>query len=123
MPAGLIDKQRRVPARRNMFGDFGQVQVHGLCVAARQDKPGALALFGTDRAEDIGGGGALVLRRRGARTALGPAASYLVLLTDAGFVGEPDFDVADFDALLLGDLFQARGEVFLNASIAPSACA
>jgi hypothetical protein len=30
MPAGLIDEKRRVCARRDLSGDFGQVQVHGL---------------------------------------------------------------------------------------------
>jgi hypothetical protein len=46
----------------------------------------------------------------------------LVLLPDAGFIGEPNLYVASFDALLLSDLLQARGEVALNSSMAPSAC-
>src|SRR5271165_5021813 len=61
MPAGLIEEQRSVRARRDLGGDFGQVQVHRLSVASGHDKGCALAVFGADRAEDIGGGGSLIL--------------------------------------------------------------
>ena len=123
MPTGLIDEQGRVRAGRDVPGDFSQMQGHRLRVAAGQYKPGALALLGADRAEDIGRGRALIFRRRRARSALGPAARDLVLLPNAGFVAEPDLYVASFDASLLRDLLQACGEVFLKSSIAPSACA
>jgi len=121
MPAGLIEEQGCVSAGRDAFGDLGQVQVHGLRVAAREDEAGACALLWADRAEDIGRGRALIFRRRRTRTAFCPAAGDLVLLSDARFVAEPDFYIASFDALLLRDLLQARGEVFLNSSMAPSA--
>ena len=123
MPTRLIDEQRRVRARRNVLGDFGQVQVHGLRVAARQDETGALTLSRADRAEDVGRGRALVLRRARSRAALGPTTGDLVFLADTRLVGEPDLYGADLDAFAFGDLFQARGKVFLNASMAPSACA
>ena len=38
MLAGLIDEKRRVCARRDLSGDFGQVQVHGLRVASGHDE-------------------------------------------------------------------------------------
>jgi hypothetical protein len=123
MPAGLINEQGRVRAGRDVLGDFGQVQVHRLRVAARQDEPGALALFRADRAEDVGRRRALVLRRARPRAALGPSACDLVLLADAGFVAEPDLYVANLDALLFADCLQACGEVFLKSSMAPAACA
>ena len=123
MPAGLIDEQRGVRARRDLGGDFGQVQVHRFGVAAGHDEGRALAVLGADRAEDIGGGGSLILRSARPRAALGPAAGDLVLLADARLVGEPDLYGVGSDALLARDLFQARGKTFLKSSIAPSAWA
>src|SRR5580693_7148174 len=70
----------------------------------------------------ISRGGSLVRRRARTRAALGPAAGDLVLLADAGLVGEPDLYGGGLDALLAPDLVQARGKAFLKSSIAPSAC-
>jgi hypothetical protein len=42
-------------------------------------------------------------------------------LPDAGFVAKPDFYVADTGIVLARDLIQLGGEVFLKASMAPSA--
>jgi len=56
-------------------------------------------------------------------SALGPAAGDLVLLADAGLVGEPDFYRVAVKRLLARNCLQARGKVFLKSSIAPSACA
>ena len=110
-------------ARRDLRGNLGQVQVHRLGVAARHDERSALAISGTDRAEEVGRGGSLIFRRAGARSALGPTAGDLVLLADPRLVGEPDLYRAGIDALFAPDLFQARGETFLKSSIAPSTCA
>ena len=52
-----------------------------------------------------------------------PAAGDAVLLTDAGFVGEPDLYRVDAEALLARNACQRGGEVFLNVSIAPVAWA
>ena len=123
MPAGLVEDQHGVRARRDRGGDLGEVEAHRLGVADRHDEGGALALFRADRPEDVGGGGALVVRRARTRAALGPAAGDLVLLADPRLVGEPDFYRGGVDALLAGDLVQAGGEAFLKASMAPSACA
>ena len=103
--------------------DLGQVQVHRLGIAARQDERCALPVARADGAEDIGRGGALVVRRTGPRATFGPASGDLVLLPDAGFVGKPDFYRGRIDALVARDLFQARGETFLKSSMAPWACA
>jgi hypothetical protein len=47
----------------------------------------------------------------------------LVLLANSGFVLEPDFYVAGLHPLGARDLLRARAEVFLKASMAPSAWA
>jgi hypothetical protein len=123
MPAGLIDEKRGVRARRDLGGDFGQVQVHGFGVASGHDERGALAVLGADRAEDISAGGSLIFGCAWARAALGPTPGDLVLLADARLVGEPDLYGLGRDAFLARDLVQASGETFLKSSIAPSACA
>ena len=91
VPAGLIEQQHGVCAGRDGPGDLRQVQVHRLGVAAGQDEAGARAARRADRAEDVGGGGALVLRRRLGRV---PRRAQRrrdrVLLADAGLIGEPD---------------------------------
>ena len=123
MPARLIDKEDGVGAGRDDLGDLGEVQVHCLGVAGRQDQGRALALLWTDGTEDIGRCSALIAGSAGTGTALGPASGDLVFLADTGLVREPDFYFIAIDRLLACDFIQARGEVFLKSSIAPSACA
>jgi len=99
--------------------DLLQMQLHGLGVAKWQNETGRLAERGADRAEDIGGGSSLILQGEGARAALGPAPRDLVLLADASFVLEPQFE------RLAGgfrDLREDFGDFFLNASTAASSC-
>ena len=121
VPTGLIDQEDGVGVGRDSFGDFRQVQVHGLGVAGRQDQGGALALMWADRGEDVGGSGALVTRRYGTGAALGPPSRDLVLLANARFVGEPDFYRLAVERFFSRDCLQTRGETFLKFSIAPSA--
>lgn len=90
MPSGLIHEQHSVGIWGDGLRDFGKVQVHRLGVAKGQNKPGACALARADRAEDIGRGGALVMRRAGARTPLCPTPRDLVLLANPSLVLEPD---------------------------------
>ena len=97
-------------ARRDGCGDLGQVQVHRLGIASRQDERCTLAKRGTDGSEDVGGSGALIGRRRGPRSA--SATGDLVLLSDPGFVGEPDLYRGRLDTLVLRDLAQDGGEIF-----------
>jgi hypothetical protein len=123
MPARLIDEKRGVCARRDLSGDFGQMQVDRLWIASWHDERCALAVLGTDRAEDIGRGDWLVFRGGRARATLGPAAGDLVLLADARLVGKPDFYGGGLDAFFRPDLRQALRETFLKSSIAPAAWA
>jgi hypothetical protein len=76
-----------------------------------------------DGPEDVGRGGALILRCRRPRAAPGPAPRDLVLLPDPRFIGEPDLYFGPLDTLVARDLVQDAGEAFLKCSIAPSAWA
>src|SRR3978361_1565190 len=118
MPAGLVNKQGGVSAGRDLSGDLGEMQVHRLRVTSRQNERRALALFWTDRAEDVGRRRALIGRGARPRAPLGPSSRDLVLLADARLIGEPDLYIVGCDALLLGDAFQKRGGVlFIYARV------
>ena len=123
VPAGLIDQEHGVGARRDGLGDLDEMQVHRLGIAGGQDQGSALALLRADGAEDVGRGGALIAGSARACAALGPSARDLVLLADARLVLEPNLYGLDIDRLFVRDFVQARGEVFLKSSIAPAAWA
>src|SRR5579862_1009024 len=114
MPSGLIDQQYGMGARRHGGRHFGQVQVHGGDVAAGQHEAGALAEPGADRTENVGRGGALVLRRRRPRAASGPTPGDLVLLADPGFIGEPHLYCGRIDAFAARDRVQSGRECFMG---------
>jgi hypothetical protein len=103
-----------VRARRDLGGDFGQVQVHRLGVASGHDEGCALAVLGADRTKDIGGDRSLIFGSARARATLAPSAGDLVLLADARLVGEPDLYRLGSDAVLACDLVQAIGETFFK---------
>jgi hypothetical protein len=63
------------------------------------------------------------MRGRGSSASPGPPPGDLVLLTDSSFISEPNFYIAAFDSLVARDFVQTGWEVFLKASIAPSAWA
>jgi hypothetical protein len=123
VPPGLVEDEHGVSTRRHRGRDLGQMQTHCCGVAAGQDEGRALAMLGADGTEDVGRGGALIVRGHRPRAALGPAPGDLVLLPDAGLVGKPDLYRGRLDTLLARDLVQNRGETFLKCSIAPSAWA
>jgi len=106
MPACLIDQGTTafaISARCRFIASVLQV---GRIRAA------PLPCFGPDRAEDVGGSGALVAGRTWAGAALRPAAGDLVLLADTSLICEPDFYRVDADRLLTRDCVQARGKLF-----------
>ena len=123
MPSGLIEQEHGVFAGSDLGRDLGQVQVHRLGIAARQDERCALPVARADGAEDIGRCGSLIPRSARASAALGPPAGDLVLLADASLVLEPNFYLADVDCFFARDFIQARWELFLKSSMAPSAWA
>jgi len=96
------------------------MQVHRFGVAAWQHEASPFTEPRADGTKDVGGCGALIVRRRRPGATFGPSPRDLVLLSDPGFVGEPDFYIGDADILRVRDFFQDGREVFLKASIAPS---
>ena len=60
VPTSLVKQQCCVVPRRHIGGDRREMQVHHRGIAPGQDQADGLALLGTDSAEDVGGGGALV---------------------------------------------------------------
>ena len=123
VPASLIDQEDGVDTGRDDRGDRGEVQVHRLGVAGRQDQGRALALLWADGAEDVGRGGPLITGSAGTGAPLGPSAGDLVLLADTSLICEPDLYLVAIDRPFARDCLQTRGEVFLKSSIAPAACA
>jgi len=91
MPAGPVEDEDGMGVGRHRAADLEEMLLHGLRVAERHDEAGALALGRADRAEDVGPGGALVVRRARPGPAPGPSAGELVLLADPGLVLEPEF--------------------------------
>lgn len=96
VPSRLIHHEYGMGAGRYLGGDFLQVPLHGLGIAAGQDEGGTDASLGTDGAEDVDRLGALVLERDGTRAASSPASRDLVLLSDPGFVLPPDLYVGSW---------------------------
>jgi hypothetical protein len=92
------------------------MELHGVGVGQRQSKRCALWVRWTDGAEEIGALVALVGRLTGPRTAAGPLPDEAVLLADARFVLEPDFNSGI--GWQIGKMGAQRArEVFLKASM------
>jgi hypothetical protein len=89
MPSGLIEQDDGMCARRDVEGDLLEVHAHRFAVAAGHDDAGGLALGRADRAEQPCRCPPLILGRRGAGAAPGPAPGELGLLTNAGLVLPP----------------------------------
>ena len=123
MPSGFVEHEDGMTSWLDVLYDFVQMQLHRLDVALGQDQADGLALLRADRAKDIGRGRAQVARGRRARSPPCPTPCDLVLLSDAGLVGEPDFYGVEADALFARDFLQARREAFLKSSIAVAAWA
>ena len=123
VPSGLVEEEHGMPAGGDLGGDLGEVQVHRLDVAGGQDESSTFAFLGADGTKNVGGSRALVARCCWPCAAFGPTPGDLVLLADAGLVGEPDFYLTGIDALVLGDFVQTGGKTFLKSAMAPAACA
>ena len=121
VPAGLVKQDDGMGAGVGHRRDLGEVEAHGLGVAAGQDEGGTLALGRAGGAEQIGRRRALVLGRRGAAAAPRPAPGDAILLPDLGFVLEPHlYPLARAD--VCRDRRQCRGEVFLNVASVAASC-
>ena len=122
MPSGLVEHNDRMRAGVHRGADLVQMRLHGGRVAPGHDEAGAFAFRRADGAENVSPLRALILRRTGPGSTPRPAAGYLVLLPDPGFVLEPDF-YFDICPNLVPDRRQLGGEVFLNSSMASAFCA
>ena len=121
MPAGAVERDDGVRARRDLGADLGEVQVHRLGVDERQHEGGANPSGRADRTEQIGPVVALIARRARTAALLGPDVGQAALLTDTGFVLPPQLD--RLAARPLGDAGGNQfGEVFLCASWASTSC-
>ena len=119
MVAGAVEDESGVATCRHLVTDSSEMQRHGLGVRRRHDQARCDATLRTGRTEQVGPVVALVVRRAGPRSTLGPDAGQRALLADPGLILEPDFDRLAFGAV--GDLRRdCRGEVFLNVSWASS---
>jgi hypothetical protein len=108
-----------VAARINREADLLEVLSHGLGVAPGHDKAGALAFGRTDRPEDVGPLGSLIVRCARAGSTLRPAPGDPVLLANPGLVLPPEFYGSAGRELRL-DRVQPGRQRFLNASSAAS---
>ena len=117
--AGAIEDESGVTAWHHLAADRSEMQRHGLGVGGRHNQARSDAALRTRRAEQVDPVVALVVRRAGSGSTLGPDAGQRALLADPGLILEPDFDWLAFGPV--GDLRRdCRGEVFLNASWASS---
>ena len=119
---GLIKHQHGMCARIDSGADLGEMGRHRRGVAPGHDQRGALSLLRTDRAEDVGPFGPLIVRGAGSRAAFRPAAGDGVLLPDARLVLPPQLYLGS-SRELFAESRPVRPEVFLNSSIASPFCA
>src|SRR5215213_3126910 len=85
--------------------------------ALGQDQRDALAALGTDRAEQVGGGEALLAHTARADPLLVPDVGDAALLADPGLVHEPQLD--PLPGVLAREPLDQVGQSFLNLSCAP----
>ena len=121
MPPGLIEEENSVSARSDFGRDLIEMKLHGFAVAGWQHQRGSCPKLGTDRTEQIGRLGALIVNGARARTLSGPAIGQLVLLPNPHLVLTPHL-YGCARRKLRADLRQAGGKVFLNASTASAFC-
>jgi len=112
MPAGLVEDKHGMGVRCDHGADLGEMRLHRLRVAERHDEPSALAFGRADRPEQVGPGGALVVRRSRPGSAPRPPAGELVLLADARLVLPPELYA--LARMLVGDRSQALGKTLWN---------
>ena len=121
VPAGAVEDENGLRVGSNLGRDLVEIELHHLSVGEGQRQRCALAPSGADRAEEIGVLIALIGGLAGPRSAPRRLPDKAVLLADARFVLEPDFDRRSF-----GQVPQMRaqnlGEVFLKAATIRSSC-
>ena len=89
--AGPVEDQGGMAFGRDLFGDLGEMQGHGLGIGGGHDERGGGAAFRADGAEQVGPLVAPVARRAWTASAPRPDPGQGALLADARFILEPDF--------------------------------
>ena len=117
MPAGAVEDERGVGPGRHGPRQLGQEQVHGRGRDLGQDQRDARVALGADRAEQVGGGEALLVHPARAHALLVPDVGDAALLPDPGLVHEPELDPLASGCSRASRLDQA-GQGFLNRSCA-----
>ena len=112
MVTSLIPDHDHMYLRINLFGELIKEGVHHLRVDIWGDEAYGPAGFRTGRAEHIQPVILRLFNRRGPRTGTAPLSSYGPLLTESGFVLEPDFDA--FFGVFLSNLPDLSRGVFLK---------
>ena len=112
MPAGAIEQQHGVCALCDMARDFVEMQLHHFGVDMGKRERRALAPGRTDRAKQIRVCVALIGGLTRTCSTASPLTDQAILLADAGFVLEPDFDGRSRRQMREMDL-QRLTEVFL----------
>ena len=122
VPTRLVHDEDGMGVIGNMAGYLDQMLVHGMRIAPRHDEGCGLAKLRAYRTEDIRRPCPLIVGSRWPCSPFRPSPGDLVLLTDAGFILEPNFYLLAFGGPA-SDFSHCRGEVFLNSSIAAGTCA
>jgi len=122
VPARSIHQHNGMGFAGDMFADLVEMQLHGLSVGGWQDQGGTGTALGADGTKQIGILIALICRQPGSCPLARPDAHPSVLLPDAGFVLEPDFNRRALRQVSYVRR-QRVGEVFLKASITCGSCA
>src|ERR1700733_6510846 len=120
MPAGVIEKHNAMSAKGYALGDFIEMLLHRERIGVGQHQRRARIALGTDGAEHIDAFIALICGLARARAALGPLAHAAILLAKPHFVLEPNLN-PHTSGQAAQDCIELGLEVFLKASIAPSA--
>ena len=113
VPSGPVDDEYSVSAWCHQGRDFIKMPLHGLSVAAGQDKARTDTARGTDGTKDIGRLRALVPERRGSAAASRPAPGEHGFLADPGLILPPNF-YRGVGREPGSDLPQPGGEVFFK---------
>ena len=92
VPSGAIKQQGGVRAGGDMAGDFFKMQLHGLGVSMRQGECCTCAACRANGTKEISVGIALVGGLAWPRSTPGPLPYNAILLANACFILEPDFN-------------------------------
>jgi len=118
MPSGLVENQKDVLAGANGFGEFIQIDLHGVGRDFRQDECEGVIRARLHGAVNIGEGVALIAPPRRSQPPREPAVTDAPFLANARFILEKETDF--LVRMGLANLFQALGEPPLKASCAAS---